>query len=175
MANLLFISSFFGEATYSILGKPALERVGTLKLLGGGLIAGTALNVTLDLFSHAPTFALLPGLSAKVWLLLIYLALICTVVGYALWYAVIRETEVNLAGMTVFVQPVAGFVLSVLLLGESLHAGQLWGSLAIIAGLIIALRPGKRVVVEVHPSAEELAEVPLSARETDQSVTNSLP
>src|SRR5205814_7673064 len=40
LPNLLFVASFFGEATYSVLGKPALERVGTLKLLVGGLVAG---------------------------------------------------------------------------------------------------------------------------------------
>src|SRR6266446_6741305 len=41
MANLLFISSFFCEAAYSVIGKSVLERVGTLKLLGSGLFAGT--------------------------------------------------------------------------------------------------------------------------------------
>ena len=141
LPNLLFVASFFGEATYSVLGKPALERVGTLKLLGGGLVAGTVVNVSLDLLTKAPTFSVLPTLPAKVWMMLIYLALICTLVGYALWYVVIRETEVNLVGMTVFAQPVAGLIISVLWVGESLHWGQLWGSLAIIAGLVIALRP----------------------------------
>ena len=140
LANLLFISSFFGEATYSVLGKSALERVGTLKLVGASLLAGTAANVSFDLLTGASTFSALPMLPAHVWLLLVYLALVCTVCGYALWYVVIRETEVNLTGMTVFVQPMAGLVISALWIGEPLHSGQLWGSLAIIAGLIIAFR-----------------------------------
>jgi len=141
LPNLLFIASFFGEATYSVLGKPALERVGTLKLLGGGLVAGTLTNVALDLSMKAPTFSVLPTLPTKAWVLLMYLAIICTVVGYGLWYVVIREAEVNLVGMTVFVQPVAGLLISVLWIGESVHWGQLWGSLAIITGLAVALRP----------------------------------
>jgi drug/metabolite transporter (DMT)-like permease len=146
LANLLFISSFFCEAVYSVLGKPALERVGTLKLLGAALIVGTGVNVAIDLSTHAPTFTALQFLPAKAWLLLLYLALVCTLIGYSLWYVVIRETEVNLTGLTVFVQPVAGLIISVLWVGESLHWGQLWGSLAIIAGLFIALRPeGRRI------------------------------
>jgi hypothetical protein len=68
------------------------------------------------------------------------MALICTVVGYALWYLVIKETDVNVAGLTVFVQPVAGLALSVVFLGEPLHAGQFWGSAIILAGLIVGLR-----------------------------------
>jgi len=141
LANLLFISSFFAEAAYSVLGKPVLERVGTLKFLGSGLIAGTLVNLVIDLSMHAPTFSVLPMLPAQAWLLLIYLAAVCTLLGYSLWYVVIRETEVNLTGMTVFVQPVAGLLISVIWVGESVHWGQFWGSLAIIAGLIIAMRP----------------------------------
>src|SRR6185503_16403296 len=64
---------------------------------------------------------------------------ICTVVGYTLWYVVIRQTEVNIAGLTVLTQPMAGWLLSVLWLGEPVHSGQFWGALAIIAGLILGL------------------------------------
>ncbi len=154
-ANLLFISSFFCEAVYSVQGKPALERVGTLKLLGSGLVVGTTVNVVIDLSTHAPTFTALHFLPAKSWLLLLYLAIVCTLIGYSLWYAVIRETDVNLTSLTVFVQPVAGLIISVLWVGESLHWGQLWGSLAIIAGLFIALRP------ETRRANGKLAGVPL--------------
>lgn len=160
LANLLFISSFFCEAGYSVLGKPALERVGALKLLAGGLLAGTAANVALDLFNGTPTFSAIPHLTPQTWLLLAYLVLICTLVGYSLWYLVIRETEVNVTGLTVFAQPVAGLMLSVIWVGEALHWGQFWGSLAIIAGLVIALRPDRArvpqsVATELVPVSPE--------------------
>jgi len=145
MANLLFISSFFCEAAYSVIGKSILERVGTLKLLGSGLLAGTAVNVAIDWITGAPTLAVLPNLPLKDWLLLAYLVVVCTLVGYTLWYVVIRETEVNVAGLTIFAQPVAGLILSVIWIGEPLHWGQFWGSLAIVAGLVVALRPDRNV------------------------------
>src|SRR5438105_2487729 len=89
LANLIFISSFFCEAVYSVLGKPALERVGTLKLLGSGLLAGTMLNVAIDLLTGTPTFADAQLLPTKAWLLLLYLAAVCTLLGYSLWFVVI--------------------------------------------------------------------------------------
>jgi len=150
-ANLLFISSFFCESAYSVLGKPVLERAGTFKVLGSGLIAGTIANTSLDLCTRTPTLSALQVLPMKAWLLLIYLVVVCTLIGYSLWYVVIRETEVNLAGMTIFVQPVAGLFLSVIWVGESLHWGQLWGSLVIMLGLMIALRPDKS---RLRPGAE---------------------
>ena len=71
--------------------------------------------------------------------------MICTLAGYALWFAVIKETEVNVAALTVFVQPVVGAAMAMAWLGETLHWGQLWGSLVMVAGLIVGLpRPARR-------------------------------
>jgi len=52
---------------------------------------------------------------------------------------VIRESEVNLAALTIFLQPVFGLLIASLWLGESLHWGHLWGSAAIVIGLVIGL------------------------------------
>ena len=76
---------------------------------------------------------------AHAWLLLLGLALICTSLGYSFWFLVIREGEVNVAALTIFAQPVFGVVLARLWLGEVLHWGQLWGSAAIVAGLVLGL------------------------------------
>jgi drug/metabolite transporter (DMT)-like permease len=151
IANLIFISSFCAEAAYSVMGKPLLPRLPIFKMLLASLLAASAANLLLDWVTGAHTFQALQFLPLSAWLLLIYMALVCTIVGYSLWYLVIRETEVNITGLTVFVQPVAGLALSVLCLGESLHMGQLWGSLVIIAGLIVGLRRKDRSIAPEKP------------------------
>jgi drug/metabolite transporter (DMT)-like permease len=165
VANGLFILSFFCEAAYSVFGKPLLHRCSPLKLLAMGVTAGTIANLLADLtLDHGATMKAVLTMGPTAWLLVIYLALICTVVGYALWFVVIRETEVNIAGLTVLVQPLAGLLLSVIWLGERLHWGQLWGSAAIIAGLAVGLRANNSVVMNPSftsqgqtPSADEPA------------------
>lgn len=140
-ANLLFVSSFLAETAYSVMGKPLLARSGALRLLAVAVVAGTLSNVAIELVSgRGSRYLQLAALPVQAWWLFAYLALICTIAGYALWYLVIRETEVNVAALTVFVQPVAGLSLSVVWLGEPLHSGQLWGSAAIAVGLAIGLR-----------------------------------
>jgi drug/metabolite transporter (DMT)-like permease len=140
-ANLLFISSFVCETAYSVIGKPILERVSLVKLLGVALISATVVNLFLDGRKSVAAAGALPW---SVWLLLIYLAVICTLAGYILWYVAIRETEVNVIALTVFIQPVMGWSVSVVALGEPAHWGQAWGTLAIVTGLWIGLRrPGK--------------------------------
>ena len=135
-ASAIFVSSFVCETLYSIMGKPLLERAGMLKILTLALLFGTAANLLLD---GRQTLAAVRELPAHLWWLVAYLSVICTAVGYAAWFLVIRETNVNLAALTIFAQPVAGVAIAGLWLREPLHLGQFWGCLAIVAGLILGL------------------------------------
>jgi drug/metabolite transporter (DMT)-like permease len=151
LAYLIFISSFFAEAAYSVMGKPLLPRLPIFKMLVVSLLAGTVANLFLDGLTGANTFQAMHQLPLSGWLLLIYMAVVCTIVGYSLWYLVIRETEVNITGLTVFVQPLAGLALSVACLGESLHIGQFWGSVVIVLGLVVGLRRNGRAITPEKP------------------------
>jgi len=135
-ASLIFIASFLGDAAYSVMGKPLLGRAGPLKILTLALMAGTVANLVLD---GPAAFAAARHLPWRPWLLLFGLALICTVIGYGAWYLIIRESEVNVAALTIFSQPVFGVMLAALWIGEPLHWGQLWGGLVIALGLVIGL------------------------------------
>jgi len=130
--SLIFISSFLCESAYSVIGKPVVQRASVMKVLAIGLLSGTAINVAINGQGTLAAARTLPPLG---WLGLAYLAIICTVIGYAAWFVIIRQTDVNVAAMTIFAQPVFGVALAAAWLGEPLHWGQLWGSLAIIGGL----------------------------------------
>jgi len=135
-ASAVFIASFLSEAAYSIMGKPLLERVGPMKILAVSLVAGTLANMAIDGPTTLKAAAQLPP---SAWAWVAFLSIVCTSLGYGLWLVVIRETDVNLTAMTILAQPVAGVPVAVLWLGEKLHAGHLWGSLAIVTGLAIGL------------------------------------
>jgi len=135
-ASLLFITSFLGDAAYSVIGKPMLGRAGPMRILALALLVGTVVNLALD--GRATAIALV-RMSWLPWLLLLGLAFICTVVGYGAWYLIIRESEVNVAALTVFSQPVFGLLLAAVWVGEPLHWGQLWGGVVIALGLVVGL------------------------------------
>jgi drug/metabolite transporter (DMT)-like permease len=135
-ASLIFVSSFVCEAAYSIIGKPVVLRAGAMKMLAISLGVGTALNLLVDGPATLSSAVVLP---AAAWALLLFLAVICTAVGYTIWFVVIRECPVNLAALTIFAQPVFGLALATVWLREELHLGQLLGSLVIIAGLLLGL------------------------------------
>jgi drug/metabolite transporter (DMT)-like permease len=135
-ASAIFMTSFFCETAYSVVGKKIILRAGPMKVLALSLVIGTLANLLLD---GQTTVAATARMPLQAWWLLLGLALICTSFGYGFWFLVIREGEVNVAALTIFAQPVFGVALARLWLGEELHWGQLWGSAAIVAGLVIGL------------------------------------
>lgn len=134
--SLIFMSSFICETAYSILSKPIIDRASPAKLLTVALVAATLANLAID---GEETRRAMHLLRPAEWLQLGYMAVVCTVVGYTVWLVVIKEAPVNVVAMTIFIQPVAGVLLAATWLQESLHWGQLWGSLLIVAGLAVAL------------------------------------
>jgi drug/metabolite transporter (DMT)-like permease len=135
-ASLIFISSFLGESAYSIIGKGLIQRASMWKILTISLVCGTVANLLND---GRTTLLAAKAMPASAWWLVLYLAIVCTAVGYAMWFLVIRETDVNVTAMTIFVQPLAGVAIAAVWLREPLHWGQLWGGLAILGGLVWGL------------------------------------
>ncbi len=150
-AYLLVLSSFVCESTYSVVGKPLLERAHPVKVLACSIVAGTLVNL---LFDAGAVAGALPALRMRDWLALAYLVLVCTVVGYALWFYAVRETPVNLVALTVFMQPPAGVLFDYLLNGTPPRWSQLWGSACIGLGLLVSLRrPARSAGIPANPTA----------------------
>jgi drug/metabolite transporter (DMT)-like permease len=82
-ASLIFISSFICEAVYSIMGKPLIEKSGMLKTLTLALIFGTAMNLLID---GRRTILETEAMPANYWWLILYMATLCTSIGYAVWF-----------------------------------------------------------------------------------------
>jgi len=135
-ASLIFISSFICEAAYSVMGKPVVARASPMKMVAISILVGTAANLLID---GRDTFAKAQILTLNAWVLIVAMAVICTAIGYSLWFVVIRDCPVNVAALTIFAQAVFGVVIAALWAHEKLHWGQLWGSLAILAGLVLGL------------------------------------
>lgn len=135
-ASLIFISSFVFEAAYSVVGKPITLRASAIKMVAISLAVGAAANLLVDGRSTIAAARVLP---ASAWILLFALALICTAIGYSVWFIVIRDCPVNVAALTIFAQSAFGVAIAAVWLKENLHWGHIWGSAAIVGGLAVGL------------------------------------
>ncbi len=156
--SLIFVSSFVCEAAYSVLGKPIVRRCSVMKMLAISLMTGTAVNLLID---GAHTWHAAQGLPLRAWILLLALAVICTAIGYTIWFVVIRDCPVSVAALTVFAQSIFGVALAALWVHERLRWGQLVGSLTIAAGLVFGLsRQITRTVPGKPPRSKAKQEEP---------------
>jgi drug/metabolite transporter (DMT)-like permease len=135
-ASLIFISSFLCETAFSVVGKPIVERANVMKMITISLVAGAIVNLLID---GRNTVAAASHLDLRAWLLLLAMAIICTAIGYSVWFIVIRECPVNVVALTIFSQAVFGVAIAAIWVGEKLHWGQLLGSLTIVGGLVLGL------------------------------------
>jgi len=135
-ASLIFLSSFICESAYSVMGKPIVTRASPIKMVAISILVGTAGNLLID--GH-DTFARAQTLTPNAWMLIVLLAVVCTAVGYSLWFIVIRDCPINVAALTIFSQAVFGVIIAAVWVHEKLHWGQLWGSVAILGGLVLGL------------------------------------
>jgi len=135
-ASLIFVSSFVCEAAYSIMGKPLIMRVSAMKMLAISLAVGTVANLVID---GSATLQAARTLSPMSWLMLTALGVVCTAVGYTIWFVVIRDSPVNVAALTIFAQSVFGVAVAAMWLGEKLQWEHLLGGVTIAAGLTFGL------------------------------------
>lgn len=152
-ADGLILLSFICEAAYSIMGKPVIQRADPFKVLTIACCSATAVNLLLDGASAAKA---VPALPFRAWLVLLYLALVCTLLGYSLWFLVIRDAPVSAAALTVFIQPVFGVAIAFVCLRETLHLPEIIGSVVIMLGVILGLSPLKPLLVLLKPPVKAI-------------------
>ena len=91
---------------------------------------------------------------ASFWLYLAYTALGATVVGYGIWYYLLRHHTVGQIVPFSLMQPVIGVVSGMLILGEELTWHKLVGGILVLTGVaIIQIRSAKRAAPE-HADSE---------------------
>lgn len=135
-ASLIFISSFTCESSFSVMGKPVVQRAGAMRMMAISLLVALVINLIID---GRSTLTVFHQLSPWSWVILFALAIITTVIAYTVWFVVIRDAPLNIVAMTVFAQSVFGVFIAALWVGEKIHWGHALGSLTIAIGLGIGL------------------------------------
>ncbi len=133
------LGSAITYASFGIMGKRARERYS---------------HWTINFYSMAfATLFLVPVLALhgvslwpyplEVWLLLTVMTAGPTLASRALYVSAIKQVEASRAAIVATVEPVAAAVLAFVLLGELLSPSQLLGGFLVLAGSLLAQRPGR--------------------------------
>ena len=150
----LIVVALLFEACYTVLGKSSLDRYPGLLITASSIIGSLVVWIPATAINVAA--AGLPHMTAAAWIGVLYMAIPCTVVGYLVWMVALRYVSAAGAAATLYLQPLAGTALAVVILSERPTGGTLAGGLCIIGGVWLAgRRPGRSVAAAVE--AEPLA------------------
>jgi len=133
-ATIVLLSSV-SYALYAVLGKDLAVRFSPMVLCGitcfGGALA-TLPFAAWEITRGVPTPTPLG------WSLLAYLAVMVTFVGFAVWFWGLRALPAARAGALIFLQPLSGLVLAVLLLGDRPTPTFAIGCALVLVGVFLA-------------------------------------
>jgi drug/metabolite transporter (DMT)-like permease len=156
--DLMGLASALLFGVYSTVAKQAAGRLRPLTIMVYTFFLGVLGLLPVYLFATPVTP--LTTLSPLSWASLRFLALCCSVVAFLVYNYGIGRLRASQAAITIYVTPLAGVTLAVLLLGEALAVFTLAGAALIMAGLYATqarARPDKNGSMPVRDRQEDVS------------------
>lgn len=130
---IFLILAQFGEAAYSIFGRKLVLRYPPLPILGTGLAIGAlTLSGWVLVFDRFPDLGHFSPANIRATL---YLGPIGSTLTYLVWVTIARSVSVPAMAITLFIQPIVGFLVGYLFLAESLTVARGFGAFLILAAI----------------------------------------
>jgi drug/metabolite transporter (DMT)-like permease len=122
-------------AYYTVWGKPLARKYGAMRVTAYSLASGTLLYFPFGLF-QATQFEY-SGVSLGAWLSVVYVAIGTSVLGYILWYWVLKYFEASRVAVFQNIQPIFASIVALIFLNEPLGWSFMIGGAVVLAGVII--------------------------------------
>jgi drug/metabolite transporter (DMT)-like permease len=138
LGSLLLLSTPFLWATYTLLGKKIMQKYDAFLIVAYATMLG---GLCLAPFSFAEnSFQQIFSISLYEWLAILYLSFTCSLVGYYIWFYVLKKVDAAVTSSFLFVEPLVTGVFAVTFVGETLNPLILAGGLLIFAGLYLVTK-----------------------------------
>jgi drug/metabolite transporter (DMT)-like permease len=138
LGDVLVILGLICEAFYTVRGKALLVKHPPL-LITAAAIVGSAI-VWVPLAGGEILYSGWRPLSLTAWLGLGWLAIMSTVVAYLAWFKGLEKIDGSAAASTLFVQPLLGTVLAIMLLNDQLLPSTIIGGILIVVSVYLISR-----------------------------------
>lgn len=136
--DLLILISTLNWAAYTVLGHPAIKRLGPTRATTGALSLGWIMLA--PFFLHARGWREYGGLSAHGWIAVLFLGIACSGLGYLFWYGALEKIEASKVAAFLYLEPLVTLAAAAVILGESVGLTTLGGGLLVLAGVALVQR-----------------------------------
>ena len=124
-------------AMFSVLGKPLVSKYGSAPTTIWAGVLGTAMMLPLLSTSFISQVESMP---LNGWISVLYLSILSTVLGYTLFYTLIRHKAVSTISIQLYLAPIVSVVGGVMLLGESVTTFTVIGGALMLAAVALATK-----------------------------------
>lgn len=138
LGDLLVVLGLICESFYTVRGKALLVKHPPL-LITAAAIVGSSL-VWMPLAGGEILYSGWHALSLATWLAVGWLAIMSTVVAYLAWFKGLEKVDGSAAASTLFVQPLLGTVLAIMLLNDQLLPTTIIGGMLIVSSVYLISR-----------------------------------
>jgi drug/metabolite transporter (DMT)-like permease len=121
-------------AFYTISGKKLLKRYNGLSLTAYAMLFG---SLGLIPFINKSLFDEVATMSTTSWIVIIFLGVCSTVIGYAIWYVALKMKTASELSIYLYIIPVFSTVFSYFLFDDKITVLYVLGGILVIVGLII--------------------------------------
>lgn len=137
--DLLILVSTLNWAIYTVLGHPAIKRLGPTRATTGALTLGWIMLA--PLFVYTRGWREYGHLTAAGWTAVLFLGIACSGLGYLFWYGALEKIEASQVAAFLYLEPLITLAAAVWLLGETVGVTTVAGGVLVLAGVALVQRP----------------------------------
>jgi drug/metabolite transporter (DMT)-like permease len=143
IGSLILLLTPFLWATYTIAGKRILEKYDAVLTVAYVNIFGALCLIPFSLAENS--FQGILSLTVNEWLGVLYLGSVCSLLGYLIWFYVLKQISATVTSSFMFAQPLITVLLSAAFLNEDLTLPIVVGGFLIFIGVYLVGRKWTRL------------------------------
>lgn len=133
LGSLILLSTPFLWTCYTLLGKKVVDRHGSTFVVAFSTMLGGLLLIPISIFENS--FHLILSLSINGWLAILFLSITCSLVGFYIWFYVLRRVGPTITSSFLFAEPLVTALLASILVGETITWMTVLGGFFIFLGV----------------------------------------
>jgi len=146
--DLLILVSTLNWAVYTVLGHPAIKRLGPTRATTGALGLGWLMLV--PFFVYARGWREYAAVGAHGWIAILFLGIACSGLGYLFWYGALEKIEASRVAAFLYLEPLITLMAAVWLLGERVGVTTVVGGLLVLGGVALVQREPRAAVAPLQ-------------------------
>lgn len=125
-------------ATYSLVGKKIMDRYSPFLVVAYVNVLGGLCLIPFSLAENS--FCQLFTMSLSGWLAILFLAVTCSLLGYYIWFYVMKQVGAAITSSFLFAEPLVTMLFAIMFVGEELSMFILAGGVLIFIGVYLVAR-----------------------------------